>query len=53
MLGFYTAAWKIWKKNKIFELFSTMKETQIKGAGHLEELDESIKEQQISKLKNE
>ena len=45
MLAFYIAACKIWKKkvNKIFELSSSTKEAQIKGAKHMEEVNESIK----------
>ena len=57
------------KVNKIFELSSSTKEAQIKGARHMEEVNESIKfinekfeemeadreekERQISELKNE
>ena len=44
MLAFYIAACKIWKKkvNKIFELSSSTKEAQIKGARHMEKVNESI-----------
>ena len=45
MLAFYIAPYKIWKKkvNEIFELSPSTKEAQIKGARHMEEVNESIK----------
>ena len=45
VLVFYTAVWKIWKKkvNKILDLSSSTEEAQIKGARHMEEVNEFIK----------
>ena len=70
MLIFYAAACKFWEKkvNEIFDLSSSMKKAQIKGARRVEEVNESInfinkkfdkmevgrteKERQIFELKN-